>query len=101
MGGGHLAAHAERIEARRRWWGTGRAVLVRATVSLITSLLLLNILGAVATGLVAVFVVPEPDSLRSSASLSTYIVLAATYFVVAIVVGVAMGARSLSSLGEW
>jgi adenylate cyclase len=101
VGGGHLAAHAERIQARRRWWGTGKAVLVRASVSLISSLLLLNIIGAVATGLVAVFVVPEPHKLKASASLATYIVLAAAYFVVATVGGVAMGARSLSSLAEW
>ncbi|HWA64843.1 MAG TPA: adenylate/guanylate cyclase domain-containing protein [Mycobacteriales bacterium] len=97
MGG----SHTERIEARRRWWGTGKAVLVRATVSLIASLLVLNVLGAIATGLVAVFVVPEPQQLKADASLTTYIVLAAIYFVAAIVGGVVMGVRSLSSLAEW
>ncbi|HVW79443.1 MAG TPA: adenylate/guanylate cyclase domain-containing protein [Mycobacteriales bacterium] len=76
-------------------------MLVRTTVSLITSLLVLNVLGAIATGLVAVFVVPEPRHLKADASLTTYIVLAAVYFVLAIVVGVAMGVRSLSSLAEW
>jgi adenylate cyclase len=101
VGGGHLAAHAERIEARRRWWGSGTAVLVRATVSLIASLLLLNVVGAVATGLVAVYVVPEPHSLKAAGGLTTDIVVAAIYFVLSVVVGVAMGIRSLSSLTEW
>jgi adenylate cyclase len=54
-----------------------------------------------ATGLVAVFIVPEPRHLKDAASLTTYIVVAAIYFVVAIVGGAWMGIRSLSSLAEW
>jgi adenylate cyclase len=101
VGGGHLAAHAERIEARRRWWQTGAAVLVRATVSLIAALTLLNIIGAGATAVVAIYVVPEPTALTKSGALTTDTLVAVGYGAVAVVIGIAIGIRKLSSLADW
>jgi adenylate cyclase len=96
-----MRGHAERVEVHRRWWGSGTAVLVRALVGLGTVLVLTNIVGAVATFLVAVYVVPEPKSLTDASQLGTDIVAAAVYLGVATVVGVVMGVRKLSSLGDW
>ncbi|HVV77477.1 MAG TPA: adenylate/guanylate cyclase domain-containing protein [Mycobacteriales bacterium] len=94
-------AHAERVAAHRRWWRSGTAVLLRTTVSLIGALTLLNIAGAAATALVALYVVPEPDALTASGSVTTYIIVAASYGAAAVIAGTAMGIRSLSSLRDW
>ncbi|HWC36807.1 MAG TPA: adenylate/guanylate cyclase domain-containing protein [Mycobacteriales bacterium] len=96
-----MRGHTERIAVRRRWWGSGAAVLLRALVGLVTVLVLTNIIGAVATFLVAVYVVPEPKALADASQLGTDIIAASAYLVVAIAVGVVMGVRKLSSLGDW
>ncbi len=74
---------------------------MRALVGLVTVLVLTNIVGAVATFLVAVYVVPEPRSVSTPSQVSTDIVVAAAYLLVATAVGIVMGARKLSSLGDW
>src|SRR3569623_880422 len=94
-------AHADRVAAHRRWWRSGTAVLVRTTVSLSAALTLLNIVGAAATALVALYVVPEPDALTASGSVTTYVVVAAIYGVAAVIAGTAIVIRSLSSLRDW
>ena len=76
-------------------------MLVRATVSLIAALTILNIVGAGATAVVAIYVVPEPKSLTDSGALMTDTVIAIVYGVVALVAGIAIGVRKLSSLAEW
>ena len=76
-------------------------MLVRATVSLIAALTILNIVGAGATAVVAIYVVPEPKSLTDSGALMTDTVIAIIYGVVALVAGIAIGVRKLSSLAEW
>jgi adenylate cyclase len=76
-------------------------VLLRALVGLGVVLVLINIVGAVATFLVAVYVVPEPKSLTAHSQLSTDILAAVAYLAVASVVGVVMGVRKLSSLADW
>ncbi|MGN6474071.1 MAG: adenylate/guanylate cyclase domain-containing protein, partial [Mycobacteriales bacterium] len=93
--------HAERVAVRRRWWGSGAAVLLRALVGLVTVLVLTNVVGAAATFLVAAYVVPEPHSLTAAHRLDTYIAAAVAYLAVATVVGVVMGLRKLSSLADW
>jgi adenylate cyclase len=91
----------DQVAARRRWWGSGAAVLVRALVGLVTVLTLTNIVGAVATFLVAVYVVPQPPALTEASQVGRDIIVASAYLVVATVVGVLMGARKLSSLADW
>src|SRR5579862_1504701 len=98
---GHGERHAARLAVHRRWWGSGRAVLIRAMVSLITVLTVTNIVGAVATFVVAVYVVPEPHAFAQARQLNTDIVVASIYLVVATVVGIVMGVRRLSSLADW
>ena len=76
-------------------------MLVRALVGLVTVLTLTNIVGAVATFLVAVYVVPQPPALTEASQVGRDIIVASAYLVVATVVGVLMGARKLSSLADW
>lgn len=70
-------------------------------VGLVTVLVVTNIVGAVATFVVAVYVVPEPKSFTHASQLGTDIVAAATYLTVATVVGIVIGVRKLSSLADW
>jgi adenylate cyclase len=70
-------------------------------VSLIAALTLLNVVGAAATAVVALYVVPEPDALTESGSITTYVIVAASYGALAVIAGTAMGVRSLSSLRDW
>jgi adenylate cyclase len=102
--GGHLASqrdkHAAKAAVRRRWWGSGAAVLLRALVGLVTVLVLTNVVGAAATFVVAVFVVPEPKEL-ADASVVSFVIAAGAYLGVAMVIGVVVGIRKLSSLAEW
>ncbi|HVS67553.1 MAG TPA: adenylate/guanylate cyclase domain-containing protein [Mycobacteriales bacterium] len=96
-----MRGHAERVEVHRRWWGSGTAVLVRALVGLVTVLVLVNVVGAVATFLVAAYVVPEPKALTEASRLDTYLIAAASYLVAASAAGIVMGVRKLSSLADW
>ena len=76
-------------------------MLLRATVSLIVALTGLNIIGAAATALVAIYVVPEPQALASSHVIRTEVFVSIGYGVFALVVGVLVGIRKLKSLGDW
>lgn len=70
-------------------------------MGLVTLLVLINVIGAIATFLVAVYVVPEPPSLTAPNEVGTYLVVAAAYLPVAMVAGVVVGLRKLSSLNDW
>ncbi len=93
--------HVERHAARRRWWASGRAVLVRATVSLIVVLTLANVVGGIATWTVAVYVVPEPHVLNRHALIADDSVIGTIYLVAGVVIGIVAGLSKLSSLAEW
>jgi adenylate cyclase len=98
---GKSADHAARHAAWRRWWASGRAVLVRASVSLAVGLMLVNIVGAVATALVAIYVVPEPKGFGSHHISSADLGLASAYVVASAGIGMWAGFKLMASLAEW
>jgi adenylate cyclase len=93
--------HAERHAARRRWWSSGKAVLVRASVSLGVGLTFVNVAGAIATFLVAVYVVPEPRVLGRHHVITVDLIFGAIYLVLSGAVGVLTGIKLMKSLAEW
>jgi adenylate cyclase len=96
-----VAEHQERHAAWRRWWASGKAVLVRTTVSLIVVLTAANIVGGIATWTVAVYVVPEPAVLNRHDLIVDDSALGAIYLIAGIAIGIATGLYKLSSLAQW
>lgn len=92
---------AARLSGLRRRWSSGKAVLVRATVSLLIAMIAVNLSGAAAAFVVAVYVVPEPVIRHSHAVILDDLVIAALYAAVAIPIGIALGFKQLSSLASW
>jgi adenylate cyclase len=95
------AEHAERRAAWRRWWSSGKAVLVRASVSLGVGLTLVNVGGAAATFLVGVYVVPEPKVVDRHHLLTIDLALGIVYLVLSAMLGTLNGLRLMRSLAEW
>lgn len=98
---GKSADHAERHAAWRRWWASGRAVLVRASVSLAVGLMVVNVAGAIATALVAIYVVPEPKGFASHHITSADLGVAAAYVVASAALGMWGGFKLMANLAEW
>jgi adenylate cyclase len=101
----HGVAVGEAVVARLQWvrnrWWSGRAVLIRATVNLIISMVLANVLGAVAVCLLAIYVVPEPAIQNTHAVIVEDLWIAVGYVVLAVTVGLIVGFKQLSSLASW
>jgi adenylate cyclase len=92
---------ASRLSGMRRRWSSGKAVLVRATVSLLVGVIAANLIGAAAVFLVAVFVVPEPSIRHIHAVVLQDLALALGYVAIAVPVGITLGFKQLSSLASW
>lgn len=95
------ADQAERHAARRRWWSSGKAVLVRASVSLGVGLTFVNVAGAIACFLVAVYVVPEPAVLGRHHVITADLIFGAAYLVLSGALGIITGIKLMRSLAEW
>ncbi|MBV9870734.1 MAG: adenylate/guanylate cyclase domain-containing protein [Frankiaceae bacterium] len=89
------------VSGMRRPWTSGKGVLIRATVSLLVSITLANVFGAIAVFVLAVWVVPEPTLPDRHAVIVEDLIVAAVYFAVAITLGVISGFKRLSSLANW
>jgi adenylate cyclase len=96
---GHLSA--SRLSSIRRRWSSGKAVLVRATVSLIVSIFVANLFGAVAVFLLIVYVVPEPPMQNAHAVTANDVGIALAYLVFAVPAGILLGFKQMASLATW
>jgi adenylate cyclase len=85
----------------RRGWSSGRAVLVRAGVSLLVGLVGANVIGAAAVFVVAVFVVPEPPAAGHWTLVVDNLYVAVAYVGFAVPVGIAMGYKPIASIAGW
>jgi adenylate cyclase len=90
-----------RLDRMRQRWSSGKAVLVRATVSLIVGIVVANVFGAIAVFLVIVYVVPEPAIANVHAVTVDDLVIALVYLAVAVPVGIVLGKKPLASLAAW
>jgi adenylate cyclase len=98
---GAADADLSRRDRLRIRWTSGKAVLVRATVSLLVGIVIANLIGAVAVFVAAVWVVPEPPLHHTRSVILTDLVVAAAYFALAAPLGIALGFKRLSSLASW
>jgi adenylate cyclase len=92
---------ASRLGSVRRRWSSGKAVLVRATVSLLIGMVAANVFGAVAVFLLAVYVVPEPAVSHFHRVLVQDLTIAFIYVAVAVPAGIILSFKQLSSLASW
>lgn len=92
---------SSRWGALRRGWSSGRAVLIRATVSLLVGMMAANLFGAAAVFVLAVWVVPEPTIPDRHAVILTDLIVALVYVAITIPLGVLLGFKKLASLASW
>jgi adenylate cyclase len=90
-----------RLSAIRRRWSSGKAVLVRATVSLVIALFAANVFGAIAVFLLVVYVVPEPAIQTRHAVTLNDLWIALGYLAFAVPTGMLLGFKQLASLASW
>jgi adenylate cyclase len=90
-----------RLKGIRRRWSSGKAVLVRAVVSLLVGIFLANLGGAIVVFLLVVYVVPEPPVSDVHALTLTDLWIALAYLVASVPVGIALAFKHLSSLASW
>jgi adenylate cyclase len=74
---------------------------VRASVSLAVGLMLVNVVGAVATALVVIYVVPEPHAFDRHHIAAGDIAIAAGYVAVSAAWGTWAGFKLMANLAEW
>jgi len=92
---------ATRLDGVRRRWSSGKAVLVRATVSLLIGMVGANLIGGVAVFVTAIWVVPEPHINHTNAVIVDDLIVAVIYGAIAVPLGIALGFKQLSSLASW
>lgn len=92
---------ASRLSGIRRRWSSGKAVLVRASVSLAVSIIVANVFGAIAVFLLILYVVPEPPTPDVQTVTLRDFALALAYVVFAVPAGILLGFKQLASLASW